>query len=72
MELLASLSSDQSYSNPLSVLLKVVHTELDSFKLAMISSHKLDPAQFQVTGFCDEYNCPIYTAEEMVVPTFQS
>ncbi len=66
MELIASLSSDQSYSNPLSVLLKVVHTELDSFKLAMISSHKLDPAKFQVTGFCDEYNCPVYTAEEML------
>ncbi len=66
MQLLASLSSDQAYSNPLSVLLEVVGTELDSFKLAMISSHKLDPAQFQVTGFCDEHHCPIYTAEEML------
>jgi len=66
MDLLASLSSDQNYSNPLAVLLDVVHTEFESFKLAMISCHKLDPAKFQVTGFCNEHHCPVYTAEEML------
>ncbi|MBV1909387.1 MAG: serine/threonine-protein phosphatase [Kangiellaceae bacterium] len=66
MELLANLSSNQMYSNPLAVLLDVVKTELNYFKLAMISSHKLDPGEFQVTGFCNEHHCPVYTAEEML------
>jgi len=66
MDLLAKLSCDRAYSNPLAVLLDVVKTELESFKLAMISSHKLLPATFQVTGFCNEQYCPVYTAEEML------
>jgi sigma-B regulation protein RsbU (phosphoserine phosphatase) len=66
MELLAKLSSEQPYANPLSILLDVVKTEIPQFKLAMISSHNLDPATFQITGFCNEYHCPIYSAEEML------
>jgi len=66
MDLLAKLSCDRAYSNPLAVLLDVVKTELESFKLAMISSHKLSPGTFQVTGFCNEHYCPVYTAEEML------
>lgn len=66
MDFLATLSSDANYNNPLAVLLDVVKTELDRFKLAMISCHKLDPAMFQVTGFCNEHHCPVYTAEEML------
>jgi len=66
MDLLVRLSSDKTYANPLAVLLEVVKTELSSFKLVMLSSHNLPPASFQVTGFCDEQNCPIYTAEEML------
>lgn len=66
MDLLVKLSSDNTYPNPLSVLLKVVQTELGEFKLAMLSSHKLPTASFQVTGFCSEQHCPIYTAEEML------
>ncbi len=66
MDLLAKLSCDRAYNNPLAVLLDVVRTQAESFKLAMISSHKLPSATFQVTGFCNEHHCPIYTAEEML------
>ncbi len=66
MNLLVKLSCDKTYPNPLSVLLDVVKTELVQFKLAMISTHKLPPGTFQVTGFCNEQHCPIYTAEEML------
>lgn len=66
MDLLVKLSSDKTYSNPLSVLLDVVKTEVSHFKLAMISTHNLLSATFQVTGFCNEHHCPIYTAEEML------
>jgi len=66
MELLVRLSGDETFNNPLSVLLEVVKSELEQFKLAMISSHKLSPASFQVTGFCSDQSCPIYTAEEML------
>lgn len=66
MDLLVKLSSDKTYKNPLSVLLDVVKTEIPHFKLAMISTHNLLPGTFQVTGFCNEHHCPIYTAEEML------
>ena len=66
MELLVRLSADETFSNPLSVLLEVVKSEIEHFKFAMISSHKLSPASFQVTGFCSDQSCPVYTAEEML------
>ena len=71
MEFLARLSRDESHANPLAVLLKAVETELDSFKLAMLVSHRLSPACFQVTGFCDKNNCPIYTADAMLTRSEQ-
>jgi len=70
MELLVRLSNDETFNNPLSVLLEVVKLELEQFKLAMISSHKLSPANFQVTGFCSGQSCPVYTAEEMLNGSF--
>ena len=66
MDLLVKLSGNETYSNPLSVLLDIVKTELSPFKLAMLSSQKLTDGDFQVTGFCSEDYCPIYTAEEML------
>jgi len=66
MDLLVKLSSDKTYKNPLAVLLDVVKTEISHFKLAMISAHNLLPGTFQVTGFCNEHHCPVYTAEEML------
>ena len=66
MDILAQLSRSESYSNPLSVLLNVVETEIRHFKLAMLVAHKLPPASFQVTGFCNSHYCPIYTAEAML------
>jgi len=66
MNLLVKLSGDETYVNPLSVLLDIVKLEIPGFKLAMLSSNKLSPATFQVTGFCSEDYCPVYTAEEML------
>ena len=66
MDLLVKLSGNETYSNPLSVLLDIVKTQLTNFKLAMLSSQKLTDGDFQVTGFCSEDYCPVYTAEEML------
>ncbi|MFT5519607.1 MAG: sigma-B regulation protein RsbU (phosphoserine phosphatase) [Enterobacterales bacterium] len=66
MDLLVKLSSAETFDNPLSILLDIVNMELASFKLAMLSSQKLDEGFYQVTGFCSEDYCPIYTAEEML------
>ena len=66
MDLLLKLSDDQSYANPLSVLLNVIKTEFKQFKFAMISANKLAPETFQITSFCSEFNCPVYSAEEML------
>lgn len=66
MNLLVKLSGAQTYDNPLSILLDVVQMEITTFKLAMLSSQKLDEGFYQVTGFCGEDYCPIYTAEEML------
>jgi len=63
---LVKLSSTTTYSNPLAVLLDIVKDELNQFKLAMLSCHNLEDSRFQVTGFCTEDNCPIFTAEEML------
>ncbi len=66
MSILVNLSSNETYDNPLSVLLEIVSLEIKQFKLAMLSSNKLDIEHFQVTGFCSEDFCPVYTAEEML------
>jgi sigma-B regulation protein RsbU (phosphoserine phosphatase) len=66
MNLLVKLSGAQTYDNPLSILLEIVSIEIASFKLAMLSSQKLDDGFYQVTGFCSKDYCPIYTAEEML------
>ncbi|MDQ7048412.1 MAG: PP2C family protein-serine/threonine phosphatase [Enterobacterales bacterium] len=64
--LLVNLSKDATYDNPLSVLYEVVKTEINHFKIAMITSYKLPRGCFQITGSCDDNQCPIYTAEEML------
>ncbi len=64
--LLVNLSKDASYHNPLSVLYEVVKTEITPCKLLMITSYKLPNGSFQLTGSCDDHQCPIYTAEEML------
>ena len=66
MNLLVKLSGNETYSNPLSVLLDIVKIEISPFKLAMLSSQNLTDGDFQVTGFCSEDYCPVYTAEEML------
>ncbi|PCJ46423.1 MAG: hypothetical protein COA74_13640 [Gammaproteobacteria bacterium] len=66
MNLLVKLSGAQTYDNPLAVLLEVVEMEIPTFKLAMLSSQGLEQGFYQVTGFCSEDYCPIYTAEEML------
>jgi len=64
--LLVNLSKDTTYKNPLSVLYDVAKSEIRHFKLSMITSYKLEQGCFQLTGSCDENQCPIYTAEEML------
>ena len=64
--LLVNLSNDETYHNPLSVLFEVVKTEISPCKLLMITSYKLPSGCFQLTGSCDDNQCPIYTAEEML------
>jgi len=71
MEFLAQLSRDQDHANPLAILLKTVATELEHFKMAMLVSHRLSPACFQVTGFCDNNHCPVYTADAMLTRSEQ-
>ena len=66
MNLLVKLSGNETYENPLAVLLDIVKMEVSSFKLAMLSSYGLPESNFQVTGFCSDDFCPIYTAEEML------
>jgi len=72
MDFLVQLSGDESYTNPLAVLLNIANSEFTNAKLAMINAYNLDPERFQITDFCDQNTCPIYSAEEMLNggPTF--
>ena len=66
MDFLVKLSGDESYGNPLSVLLRIAKKECKKFKLAMINSAGLNKNEFKITGFCSSEYCPIYSAEEML------
>ncbi len=66
MKKLVKLTSNQTHENALAVLLDLVKDEITHFKLAMLNCNKLTNSQFQVTGFCSEDYCPIYTAEQML------
>ena len=72
MDFLIQLSDDETYDNPLSILLDIAISEFSDVKLAMINAHNLSPEKFQITDFCDQSYCPVYSAEEMLNggPTF--
>ncbi len=66
MDFLLKLSGEESYGNPLSVLLKIANKECDKFKLAMVNAAELTDNSFKITGFCSAKYCPLYSAEEML------
>ncbi len=69
MHYLLQLSQASSESNALAFLYKALMEELGDCTLGVINSVGLAEGCFQVSGFCDQNFCPIYSPDELLRPS---
>ncbi|TQV86098.1 serine/threonine-protein phosphatase [Exilibacterium tricleocarpae] len=69
MRYLLQLSQASSESNALAFLYKALMEELGGCTLGIVNSVGLAQGCFQLSGFCDQHYCPIYSPDELLLPS---
>jgi len=66
---LIKLRQVDKHVNAIAFLKSILNSELEECSLAMVNCLKLDKNYFQISNYCHDDYCPIYTAVEFLNPT---